>query len=94
MSLIKGVTDESVRLTLNTVEKRIALAKQEVEANVGMKRGLVTAYDATSRSGTTTIDGKPYPFKAVNTTVAVGNSAVFQRLVNSDRGFILLGVIL
>jgi len=94
MSFLRNVSDESVRLTLNTVEKRIALAKQETEQAVGLRRGLVTAYDASSRIGTATIDGKPYPFNAVDTTIAVGDNAVFQRAVNADRGYFLLGVVL
>jgi len=91
---IDSLSNDSVRLTLNTVEKRITLAKQEVAGDIGLKHGLVTAYTSATRTGTATIDGKSYPFRAVNITIAVGDTAVFQRLVNLDRGYVLLGVIL
>jgi hypothetical protein len=92
--MIRGASDDSVRLTLNTVEKRFALFKQEIESAIGLKRGTVVTYDGTTRSGTAAIDNKDYSFKAVDTTIAVGDIGVFQRLTNGDRGFILLGVIL
>jgi hypothetical protein len=92
--MITGASDESVRLTLNTVEKRLALFKQELETSTGLKRGVVVTYNGTTRSGTATIDNKEYQFKAVNATIAVGDTGVFQRLTNSDRGYIMLGVIL
>jgi hypothetical protein len=94
MSLVRGVTDESVRLTTNTVDKRLFLLKQEIAQEIGLKRGEVVTYNSTTRTGTATIDNKTLSFKAVNTTVAVGNVAVFQRLVNGDQAVILLGVIL
>lgn len=92
--MIRGASDESVRLTLNTVEKRLGLFKQEIEGSMGLKRGVVLTYDGTTRAGTATIDNKEYQFKAVNATIAAGDTGVFQRLSNGDRGFIMLGVIL
>lgn len=94
MSFLQPSSSDSVRLTLNTVEKRISLAKQEVISEIGLKHGLVTAYTSATRTGTATIDGKTHTFRAVNITIAVGDTAVFQRLVNLDRGYVLLGVIL
>ncbi len=94
MSMIRSASDDSVRLTSNTVDKRLALFKQEIESAIGLKQGSVITYDGTTRTGTATIDNKAQPFHAVNTTIAAGDKAVFQRLVNFDRGFILLGVIL
>lgn len=91
---IQPVSNDSVRLTTDTVEKRLFLAKQEISTDIGLKHGLVVTYDGTARTGTATIDGKSYPFRAVSATIAVGDTAVFQRLVNLDRGYILLGVVL
>jgi hypothetical protein len=92
--MIRAASDDSVRLTVNTVDKRLALFKQDIESAIGLKRGQVATYDATTRTGTATIDNKTLPFKAVDTTIAIGDTAVFQRLVNGDQGVILLGVIL
>lgn len=92
--MIRGASDDSVRLTLNTVEKRFTLFKQELETSFGLKRGIVVTYDGTTRSGTATIDNKEHPFKAIDATIAAGDTGVFQRLTNADRGFIMLGVIL
>jgi hypothetical protein len=92
--MIRGASDDSVRLTLNTVDKRLSLFKQEIESAIGLKRGQVATYDAITRTGTATIDNKTLSFRAVNTTIAVGDYAVFQRLVNGDQGVVLLGVIL
>jgi hypothetical protein len=94
MSLVRGVSDESVSLTTNTVDKRLFLLKQEIQQEIGLRRGQVSTYDLTTRSGTATIDNKTHPFKAVDTTIAVGDQAVFQRLTNGDQSFVLLGVIL
>lgn len=91
---IQPVSNDSVRLTTDTVEKRVFLAKQEIASDIGLKHGLVVTYDGTTRTGTATIDGKSYPFRAVDATIAVGDTGIFQRLVNLDRGYILLGVIL
>jgi hypothetical protein len=92
--MIRGASDESVRLTLNSVDKRLALFKQDLQQEIGLRRGQVSAYDAVTRSGTATIDNKTQAFRAVNTTVTIGDQAVFQRLTNGDLGFVLLGVIL
>lgn len=92
--MIQGASDESVRLTLNSVEKRLVLFKQELELSMGLRRGTVVTYNSTSRAGTAAIDNKEYPFRALDTTIAVGDTCVFMRLSNFDRGFILLGVIL
>jgi len=91
---IQPVSNDNVRLNIDIVEKRIYLAKQELANEIGLKHGLVVTYDGTTQKGEATIDGKTYPFRAVGAAVAVGDTAVFQRLVNLDRGFILLGVIL
>jgi hypothetical protein len=90
--IISPASADSVRLTLDTVEKRIGLAKQELTENLGLRAGLVTEYDGTTRSGVAAIDNKSYRFRAVDTTVAVGDTGVFMRLSNSDRLHILLGV--
>ncbi len=92
--MIRGASDDSVRLTLNTVEKRFALFKQDLETSSGLKRGIVITYDAVTRTGLATIDNKEHPFKAIDATIAAGDTGVFQRLTNSDRGFIMFGVIL
>jgi hypothetical protein len=94
MSLVRGVSDESVSLTTNTLDKRLFLLKQEIQQEIGLRRGQVSSYDLSTRSGIATIDNKNYTFKAVDTTIAVGDQAVFQRLTNGDQGFVLLGVIL
>jgi hypothetical protein len=92
--MIKGVSDESVRLTTNAVDKRLSLFRQDIEQEIGLRRGAVSTYDATTRQGTATLDNRTITFRAVDTTIAVGDSAVFQRLTNSDQGYVLLGVIL
>ena len=92
--MISGASDESVRLTLNTVEKRLGLLKQDIEFSIGLKRGTVVTYDGTTQTGTATIDNKEYQFSAVSATIAAGDTGIFQRLTNADRGFIMLGVIL
>jgi hypothetical protein len=95
MTLLKGsASEDAVRLTTNTVEKRLELFRQQFEFDFGLKRGVVDTYSGTTRAGTATIDNKSYAFKAVNVTVTVGDVAVFQRLTNGDRGFILLGTII
>jgi hypothetical protein len=94
MTMIRSISDDSVRLTTNTVDKRLALFRQDIEQEIGLRRGLVSTYDGATRLGTATIDNKIYPFRAVDITVAVGDNAVFQRLTNGDLGFVLLGVIL
>lgn len=94
MSMIRSASDDSVRLTTNTVDKRLFLFKQEIEAAIGLKQGVVVDYNGTTRVGTATIDNKTHTFRAVNITIAAGDKALFQRLVNADRGYVLLGVVL
>ena len=91
--MIVPVSADSVRLTLDTVDKRINLAKQELTDSLGLRAGEVMEYDGTSRLGQAKIDNKVYKFKAVDITVAVGDIGAFLRLANSDRLHVLIGIL-
>jgi hypothetical protein len=93
-NIVQAVSTDAVRLTTNTVEKRFDLAKQEIYNQVGLRVGVVQEYDVTARTGLVLLDNQALTFKAIDTTVAVGDRGVFLRLTNGERVLVLMGVVL
>jgi hypothetical protein len=92
MSLYNASSDK-VRLSYDTVDKKITLNNQTISDLIGCKTGIIDEYSSTNLSGTATISNKQYNFLSLtNQTVAKGDIGIFIKLVNGTKQYVLLGL--
>lgn len=92
MSILNSSAD-SVRLSYDTVDKKITLNNQTISDLIGCKTGIIDEYSASKLSGTATISNKQYNFISLtNQTISKGDLGIFLKLVNGTKQYVLLGL--